>query len=177
MNAVLEQTLKLNLGGRGTKIDGFLTVDLSTEHDVDIRSDVSDLSMFKDGTVDEIYASHVLEHFPHTRTQAVLSEWCRVLRNGGKLFVSVPDFERAIELYGKIGMTDYIVNLLYGDQGYPLAFHYAPFTGARLFSLLNNSGFSDFKRIKWMPYGLNDCSDLVDTYDGKPISLTVEATK
>ena len=152
------EPLRLNLGGRGTKIDGFLTVDLSTEHDVDVRSDVSDLSAFKDGSVETIYASHILEHFPHVRTQYVLEEWFRVLKKGGSLFVSVPDFDRAIELYTKRGLTDYLVNLLYGDQGYPLAYHYAPFTAGRMFSLLNKAGFSDFKRIKWMPYKLNDCS-------------------
>ncbi len=52
--------IRLNLGGRGTQIKGFQTVDLSEEHDVQIKSDVSDLRMFEEGTVDEIYASQIL---------------------------------------------------------------------------------------------------------------------
>lgn len=171
------EPLRLNLGGRGTKIKGFKTVDLSPEHDVDFRSDVSDLSAFKDKTVDQIYASHILEHFPHVKTLSVLKEWYRVLRVDGKLFVSVPDFDRAVDLYKKYGLSNYLTNLLYGDQGYDLAFHYAPFTAARLSFLLNQAGFADSKRILWMPYEMKDCSARVDTLEGKPISLSMEATK
>src|ERR1019366_9040909 len=79
--------IRLNLGGRGTKIKGFQTVDLSEEHDVEIKSDVSNLWMFRDGSVDEIYASQILEHFQHVRTEAVLKEWYRVLKPGAKITI------------------------------------------------------------------------------------------
>lgn len=174
---ILEKTLKLNLGGRGTSIHGFTTVDLSEENTSGIKADVSDLRMIGDGSVDEIYASQILEHFPMVRTVSVLKEWNRVLRKGGKISIGVPDFARAIELYQKWGLTDYISNLLYGDQGYDMAFHYAPFTFARLASLMNSAGFKDMKRIKDMPYGLNDCSSLICNADGKSVSLNVEAYK
>lgn len=176
MPVLTEQEIRLNLGGRGTKIPGFKTVDLSDEHDVDVRADVAYLP-FKDGSVSEIYASHILEHFSHTRTLAVLKEWVRVLKKGGTLYVSVPDFDRAIELYRLGGLTDYLTNLLWGDQGYPLAYHYAPFTAGRLLALLHKAGFSDARRIFEMPYGLKDCSHLVDTVQKKPISLNMEARK
>jgi SAM-dependent methyltransferase len=168
--------LRLNLGGRGTQINGFKTVDLSTEHDVDYRCDVSKLPM-ADGTVDEIYASQILEHFPHTRTLEVLKEWNRVLKTGGLITIGVPDFHRAVEIYKTHGLIQYVVNSLYGDQGYDLAFHYAPFTFARLSFLMDKSGFRDIKRIGAMPYGIRDCSALLFTEDKKPVSLNVQATK
>lgn len=177
LNKPSTEPLRLNLGGRGTTIEGFKTVDLSKEHEVDFRADVSDLSMFKDGTVDEIYASQILEHFPHVKTVAVLKEWNRVLRPGGKITIGVPDFARAIELYQQYGLTDYIANSLYGDQIYDLAFHYAPFTFARLASLMNMAGFQNIRRIQKMPYGIIDCSALISTKDGKSVSLNVEAVK
>lgn len=168
--------IRLNLGGRGTSIPGFLTVDLSPEHDVDVKADVSDLP-FEDSSVSEIYASQILEHFPHVRTQEVLKEWCRVLKKGGKLVVGVPDFARAIEIYQKNGLIPWVTNFLFGDQGYPLAFHYVPFTFATLANELIKAGFSDVKRIGTMPHGLDDCSNLVSTLDGKSVSLNVEAFK
>lgn len=170
------ETIRLNLGGRGTKIPGFLTVDLSDEHDVDIKADVSKLLM-ADGSVTEIYASQILEHFPHVRTEAVLKEWHRVLKPGGKIVIGVPDFQRAIDLYLTLGLTAWVVNFLYGDQIYDLAYHYAPFTFASLAAQMNKAGFRDIKRITAMPHGLSDCSSLVSTIDRKSVSLNVEAWK
>jgi SAM-dependent methyltransferase len=172
-----EGPIRLLLGGRTTRIKGFWNVDLYEGDAVDIRTDAGDLSMFGDGLVSEIYASHILEHFSHTKTLDVLKEWNRVLAPGGKLYVSVPDFARAIELFHKMGMTQYIVNLLWGDQGYDLAYHYAPFTFPRLMDLLMKSGFRDAKKITEMPYGIRDCSHNIDTIDRKPISLSMEAIK
>lgn len=169
--------IRLNLGGRGTKIDGFQTVDLSEEHDVAIKSDVSNLWMFRDGTVDEIYASQILEHFPHVKTESVLKEWHRVLKPGAKITIGVPDFHRAIEIYREIGLVPWVVNQLFGDQIYPLAFHYAPFTFGSLAAHLTKVGFRDVKRIRQMPYGIKDCSSNIFNMDGKPVSLNVEAYK
>lgn len=171
-----EKEIRLNLGGRGTKIPGFWTVDLSEEHDVDIKSDVSDLSHFADGSVAEIYASQVLEHFPHVQTEDVLKEWSRVLKSGARIIIGVPDFDRAVELYQKIGLTEWLMNFLYGDQGYALAYHYRPFTFASLAALLNKAGFHGIKRLTEMPYGV-DCSSLICNVDKKNVSLNVEAYK
>lgn len=171
------QEIRLNLGGRGTHLHGFLNVDLSDEHDVEIKTDVSDLSQFDDNSVSEIYASQILEHFPHIKTESVLKEWHRVLKTGSKITIGVPDFARAVEIYIQYGLCDWVVNQLYGDQVYPLAFHYAPFTFGRLAKILNDVGFSNIKRIKDMPYGIKDCSANVSNMDGKSVSLNVEAYK
>lgn len=169
--------IRLNLGGRGTKIAGFQTVDLSEEHDVQIKSDVSNLWMFREETVSEIYASQILEHFPHVKTEVVLKEWYRVLKSGARITIGVPDFHRVMEIYQKHGLCDWVVNQLYGDQGYDLAFHYVPFNFARLARLLDNVGFKRIKRIKTMPYGIVDCSSNIFNQDGKSVSLNVEAYK
>lgn len=51
------------------------------------------------GTVDEIRASHILEHFSHRRTGEVLADWARALRPGGLLRIAVPDFESVARAY------------------------------------------------------------------------------
>lgn len=177
MIAIAQEVIRLNLGGRHKPIVGFLTVDLCDEFKPDIKADVSDLSMFESESVDEIYASQILEHFPHVRTQYVLEEWYRVLKKGARMTVGVPDFARAIELYQKFGLVDFITNLLYGDQLYPLAYHYRPFTFGTLAGLLDKVGFRKIRKIDKMPYGIIDCSSLITNLDNRNVSLNVEAWK
>lgn len=51
--------------------------------------DAADLRWFKDGALDHLASSHVLEDF--LDTEAVLREWIRVLRLGGNLVLFLPD--------------------------------------------------------------------------------------
>jgi len=62
---------------------------LGAAHPVQLGGDVADLRWFRDGVLDYVYSSHVLEDF--TDVQAVLSEWLRVLRPGGRLVIYCPD--------------------------------------------------------------------------------------
>src|SRR3546814_11474288 len=59
---------------------------------VDFVGGCHDLGQFSDGSVETIYASHVLEHLGYqTALPKALQEWYRVLPPGGTLMVSVPD--------------------------------------------------------------------------------------
>jgi SAM-dependent methyltransferase len=82
--------LKLNIGAGDTHIDGYTPVDIKT------GTDAAQLP-YADNSVDEIYACHVLEHFPVEETVNVLTEWRRVLKPGGRIKVAVPDFDKLIE--------------------------------------------------------------------------------
>lgn len=152
-------------------------MDIDPHPGVDFVGDVSDLSRFQDGSVEEIYASHILEHFSHRKTLDVLKEWNRVLPRGGILYVGVPDFSRTIALYSRHGLVDWIRNFLYGDQEYKTAFHYTCFDESSLAVLLMQSGFSDVSRVERFPFGEDDCSAKVDTLDRKPVSLNMVAVK
>ncbi len=55
------------------------------------RGDARDLP-FKDGTLDWLHSSHVLEDFRDW--EPVLYEWDRVLKIGGFMLIAVPDHER-----------------------------------------------------------------------------------
>lgn len=170
--------LRLMLGGRDQKIEGWTNADLHDGPNVDIRTDISDLTIFKDASVESIYASHCLEHFPHPKTISVLKEWVRVLKVGGVAYISVPDFDAMVKLYEKVGMLDpFIRNMLCGDQGYALAYHYNLFTYASLAASCIEAGFSDVVKIDKMPYGLKDCSKLVDTLTGTPVSVSIKAIR
>lgn len=172
----------LNLGGAGEgyisgKIPGFHILDLRDVEDTDIVGDISDLSFCADGTVDKIYCSNALEHFPHTDTVKVLSEWNRALKTGGKAYISVPDFDTVVKLYLKTGLTAWLKYHVWGDQAHPLNYHYVNFTFSSIADDLYNAGFSDVERVKSFPFGVKDASELVDTWTNTKISLNVVATK
>lgn len=170
--------LKLNLGARNRAIPGFNGMDCDAHPGVDFVGDVFDLSRFADGSVSEIYGSHVLEHAPHPRTLAVLKEWARVLEPGGVLYVAVPDFKRTVEIYLKRGLNNWVQNFLMGDQGYATAFHYAIFDEGRLRNLLREAGFSEASAVHEFPIGdPGDCSRLASDCDGKLVSLNMVAIK
>jgi SAM-dependent methyltransferase len=52
--------------------------------------DGHDLSVYADGELDFLIANHVLEHFDDPVGGVV--EWLRILKDGGRLFVTLPNF-------------------------------------------------------------------------------------
>lgn len=56
----------------------------------EMEADVCDLHELKDGSVDGILSKHLLEHI--LRPIPALREWNRVLKDGGKLVIIVPDW-------------------------------------------------------------------------------------
>lgn len=175
---MLKELIKLNLGSRDRAIPGFKGMDIDQHAGVDFVGDISDLSRFEDGSVGEIYASHILEHFPSTQTLSVLKEWARVLAPGGILYVAVPDFKRTVEIYLKHGLINWVQNFLMGDQGYKTAFHYALFDEKRLRSLLLEAGFTEASAVDVFPVGdKNDCSRMRFSSDNGLVSLNIVAVR
>ena len=59
---------------------------------VQLAGDATNLHWFRDGVLDFVYSSHVLEDF--VETADVLSEWLRGLKPGGHLIIYCPDEQR-----------------------------------------------------------------------------------
>jgi len=78
--------LRLDLGAGLEPVDGFISVDRKNGHEVYPLN-------VPDDSVDEIRASHVLEHFSHTQVMEVVQHWVSKLKPGGRLRIAVPDFE------------------------------------------------------------------------------------
>ena len=49
---------------------------------------------FKNNTLDWVYSSHLIEDFTYTEQVAVVKEWLRVLKPGGRLLILAPDQQR-----------------------------------------------------------------------------------
>lgn len=89
----------LDIGPGGDPIvPAAIRVDLPTPYSsvgslpVQLPGDATNLLWFKDGTLDYVYSSHVLEDF--VDTTALLREWLRVLKPGGFLVIYCPDERR-----------------------------------------------------------------------------------
>jgi predicted SAM-dependent methyltransferase len=86
------ELIRLNIGGATNPIDGYTVVDRKTGQEAYPLA-------YPDASVDEIRASHVLEHFGHQHVHAVLADWTRALKLGGILKIAVPDFEKVARAY------------------------------------------------------------------------------
>ena len=173
-----EPPVNLHLGCGKRKLPGWVSVDSRESTEPDVVADVRNLDAWQSGGVGQIYASHVLEHIPRPDLLATLREWRRVLKPGGKLRVSVPDFATLAALYHENGVSFWrIVGPLYGRQDYAGNTHYIGFDYEYLSWLLTEAGFYNVKKwapASWLPDGYDDYS--LARINGYLISLCVEAT-
>lgn len=59
------------------------------QHVQHLHGDATQLHWFRDGVLDYVFSSHVLEDFVDTKS--VLDEWLRVVRRGGRVVLFLPD--------------------------------------------------------------------------------------
>lgn len=116
---------------------------------------------FLDGSVEEIRASHVLEHFGHAEVPAVLAEWVRVLAPGGRLRIAVPDFGKIAEGY-LAGVQQNTLGYVMGGQVDSADYHKALFDRDSLRAALASVGLIALE--EWTSELSDDCAAL-------PVSL------
>jgi spore maturation protein CgeB/predicted SAM-dependent methyltransferase len=89
--------LKLHLGCGNNLLPGYVNIDKYNRH-ADRLLDVSHLD-YPDNSVSEILTSHMIEHVPLSEFRAMLCEWRRVLRPGGRLTIRCPNHELYIRMW------------------------------------------------------------------------------
>jgi predicted SAM-dependent methyltransferase len=106
--------MKLHLGCGKRYLKSYIHIDIADFPHIDYKSQISDLSMFKDNSIDEIYSCHSFEYFDISQAPKVLKEWNRVLRPDGILRTSLPNFDALIEIYRITGQLSDITGPLFG---------------------------------------------------------------
>lgn len=174
--------MKLHLGCGDKHIPGWVHWDARPLPHVDRVVDVRYLPT-NDGTVEVIYACHVLEHVGRRDVAQVLSEWHRVLMPGGILRVCVPDIAALFCLYMLTVDLSLLLGPLYGRQDYTDNTHRCGFDEPTLSAVLVEAGFSSPRRYDWRTTEHADLDDGSQHYHphmdkdrGLLLSLNMEAT-
>jgi predicted SAM-dependent methyltransferase len=93
---------KLQLGCGGNILPGWLNTDGQCNgwsHPQSVKLDATQPFPISDSSFDYIYSEHMIEHITYLQGQAMLQECFRVLKPGGKIRISCPDFQFLIDLY------------------------------------------------------------------------------
>lgn len=142
--------MKLNLGGNETKdggpnspdLVGFINVDLRPGEGVDEVADIRvGLDWIPVGTVEEIRASHVIEHMTYVDALKAVKYWSGLLKAGGLMRIYCPDGGKlSLQYIGGMISCEAFSRLLLGDQDYDLNIHREIYDRGRLNRLVENAG-------------------------------------
>lgn len=136
----------VNVGCGFDTSDEFINVDVLPLPHIHHVHDITDLSMFPTDSVDLLYASHVLEHMPVKKVVSTLKEWQRVLKKGGTIRISVPDFDNMVDYYIDSGRdVDAVRDNVLGQEP-PYDNHYTLWNVQKLKALLESIGFTNVRR-------------------------------
>ncbi len=179
-----QEKVLLHIGCGDIDATGYINIDARPQPHIHIVSkSLFRLTEIPDNVADMIYMCHVLEHVSHREIVPTLREMHRILKAGGVLGISVPDFEKVIEIYNASGRDiGSIQGPLMGGQDYAFNYHYTAFNESHLRRSLEKSGFS--QSLTWDPFNcehhdFDDWASRNISWEGRefPISLNIEAVK
>ena len=169
--------MKLHIGGIEKK-EGWSILNIQKKEGVDFVGDISNLSQFKDNSVNEIYASHVLEHVPQKKIKITLQGINRILIPGGKFYVSVPDMDILCKIFidpkAPLQVKHNVARIMFGGQVDDYDFHYFGWNLEFIKNFFNEVGFFKIEKVKTFSL-FNDTSNYAPY--GFPISLNIIAYK
>jgi predicted SAM-dependent methyltransferase len=181
--------IKLHLGCGHRHLKGFIHVDKDVLPHIDHpNTDLGDLFMFDDSSVDMIYTCGSFEYYDREEAIHVLEEWRRVLKTGGTLKISVPNFSSVVKVYQKYNDLDGIGILgpLYGKwkiHNNRFLYHKTVYDKKSLSNLLSKVGFKNIKNYvaeQFLPNGYDDYSLAYVPHmdkNGIQMQLNLECTK
>lgn len=129
---------------------------------------------FRDGSVDFLYASHLLEHLHRDEAERLIREAARVLKPGGVFRVAVPDLAHAMDLYRK-GEKRLSLGYFFNESKQDnYTYHRYLYDEELLTDALKKGGFASVKRCAYRQGVTPDAG----TLDNRPEeSLYAEAFK
>lgn len=174
----MDNPIKLHIGGTQPR-EGWKILNINPGPHTDYVGNCVDLGRFADGSVSEIYASHVYEHLGfREELPTALQETHRVLEKGGTLRISVPDFETLSRIFLNNQLSGSerfsIMVHIFGAQEDSHDFHKVGLTWGFLENYLKQAGFTKISRIP--EFGMFDDYSSFRRF-GILISLNVIAVK
>lgn len=168
---------RLHIGGKVAAPD-WIVVDTQPGPAVDLVASCTALC-FADGSMAEIYASHVYEHLGYQEAlPRALAEAFRVLIPGGVLRLSVPDLDTLARLFVEperpLAEKFLLMRMMFGGQMDRFDFHQVGLNWDFARAFLARAGFAAVERVE--DHGLFDDASRVEV-GGVPISLNLVARK
>lgn len=182
---------KLHIGAGRAYLPGFINVDIFESVHADLYCDMMRLP-FDSNSFDLIYCSHCLEHCHRHTIVATLHDWREMLKPGGILRLSVPNFAAVVEWYKKTGKVEDVMGLIYGGQTHPRNNHFVTFDKASMEIALRRAGFGgEIREWDWRTTEHSAFDDYSQAYlpmdpvtrkpldkkNGLLVSLNMEAVK
>lgn len=159
--------MKLHLGCGSRYLEGFVHIDIDSQEHIDFpNTNISNLNMIEDNSVDLIYTCGSFEYFDREKAPLVLKEWRRVLKSDGHLKISVPDFQSIVKVYIKNKDVDGvgILGPLYGKwqiNNKSYIYHKTVYDFVSLKNMLESVGFREiikYNAFDFLPEGYDDYS-------------------
>jgi predicted SAM-dependent methyltransferase len=192
------ELVRLNIGCGGRPLPEYINVDQDgleelrrrypeqTFADNLIIKDYDAFSMpYEGGSVDEVRADSFIEHLSFSEEPLFLHEAFRVLKSGGKLNISVPDFEEVVKIwlaaednwkdffrtdddairqehwfgtysYAMDNRWGYLTAMIYGPQNGDGQFHRNCYTEKKLRAICKHLGFGDVEISRFLWKGDRD---------------------
>jgi predicted SAM-dependent methyltransferase len=91
--------IKLHLGCGDWWFDGYINIDMNIYGGVDMLYDLRQRLPFQDEVVEIIEAHDYVEHISYREIEPMLDDWHRVLIKGGKVVVTLPEFDALTKQY------------------------------------------------------------------------------
>jgi predicted SAM-dependent methyltransferase len=146
---ILKETgIRLNLGCGAYKMKGFINVDQLEKVNPDLVCDATELP-YENETISEIYCGHLLEHMTLENGEKALGYWKKLLIPGGKITITVPDFDVLVTEYVDWPTTDKLkkLNDLYIYSYCQDSHHKYCYSADLLKEVMGKAGFTDLKRL------------------------------
>lgn len=181
--------LHLGCGDRRLPHPPWVNIDIDRKIHTDGYSDecggATCLAQYVDNSIDEIYASHLLDHLSRNKElDRALSEWHRVLKPGGILRIAVSNFEMVAKMYEEGLDLERLWCHIVGGHKSNFDKHGCVFDFNTLKHYLEKHGFKDVKKYRWqdfLPEGFDDLSRCyiphLNFENGILMSLNVMAKK
>lgn len=179
--------MKLHIGCGKRYLPGWIHSDIQAYPHIDIVCPIQELrTHIAPGSVDEIYACHVVEHVGRHEIKGTLIVLHDLLKPGsGVLRLSVPDLEAAIRLYNEgVPLFPTLYGQFWGGQKNDHDYHMVGFDLKTLQRMLEDVGFTEIRRYNWrtfLPDGFDDYSRSylphMDFENGTLLSLNISAVR
>ena len=147
--------MKLNLGAGRQHIDGYTNLDRETT-----------LFPLNYTEVDEIRASHILEHYDCLTSVDVVFQWVSCLKVGGILKIAVPDFNDLVRRMNAGEERDYEAVIM-GNQIDEYDYHKSIWTHDKLREIMEGAGLIN---VRTWQSEIQDCASL-------PFSLNLQGER